>query len=51
MMYVIGIDVGGTHTDCMPVDENGSDFKDKSFTVLRKPGEVIPRVADSDPWY
>ena len=39
MTYVVGIDVGGTFTDCVLVDEDGNVFTDKSFTVPRNPGE------------
>ena len=39
MTFVVGIDVGGTFTDCVLVDEGGRVFTDKSFTVPRNPGE------------
>lgn len=39
MRYVVGIDVGGTFTDCVLVDENGNVLTDKSFSVPGNPGE------------
>jgi N-methylhydantoinase A len=39
MKYVVGIDVGGTFTDCVVVDEDGSVVTDKSYTVPANPGE------------
>ena len=39
MRYVVGVDVGGTFTDCVVVDENGGVLTDKSFTVPGNPGE------------
>ena len=39
MRYVVGIDIGGTSTDCVIVDEEGSIFTDKSFTVPGNPGQ------------
>jgi len=39
MKYVVGIDVGGTFTDCAVVDENGVVLRDKSFTVPANPGQ------------
>ena len=37
--YVVGIDVGGTFTDCVIVDEAGRILTDKSFTVPGNPGQ------------
>jgi N-methylhydantoinase A len=37
--YVVGIDVGGTFTDCVLVGTDGSVFTDKSFTVPQNPGQ------------
>jgi N-methylhydantoinase A len=37
--YVVGVDVGGTFTDCVVVDEAGGVLTDKSFTVPGNPGE------------
>ena len=39
MSYIVGIDVGGTFTDCVLIDEAGAIFTDKSFTVPASPGE------------
>ena len=39
MRYVVGIDVGGTFTDCVLVDEDGKIRTDKSFSVPGNPGE------------
>jgi N-methylhydantoinase A len=39
MRYVVGIDVGGTFTDCVIVDEAGGVLTDKSFTVPGNPGQ------------
>jgi N-methylhydantoinase A len=39
MRYVVGIDVGGTFTDCVVVDQDGSVATDKSYTVPANPGE------------
>lgn len=39
MGFIIGIDVGGTFTDCVLVDEDGKVLTDKSFTVQANPGE------------
>jgi N-methylhydantoinase A len=39
LSYVVGIDVGGTFTDCVLVSEDGSVFTDKSFTVPSNPGQ------------
>ena len=39
MRFVVGIDVGGTFTDCVLVDEAGNVLTDKSFTVPASPGE------------
>jgi N-methylhydantoinase A len=36
---VVGVDVGGTFTDCVVVDDNGGVLTDKSFTVPGNPGE------------
>ncbi|MGB6535797.1 MAG: hydantoinase/oxoprolinase family protein [Xanthobacteraceae bacterium] len=38
MRSVVGIDVGGTFTDCVVVDEDGSIYTDKSFTTPGNPG-------------
>jgi N-methylhydantoinase A len=38
MRYIIGIDVGGTFTDCVLVDEAGHVLTDKSFSVPGNPG-------------
>jgi N-methylhydantoinase A len=42
--YVVGIDVGGTFTDCVLVDEQGRVFTDKSFTVPESPGEGMVKA-------
>ena len=39
MRHIVGIDVGGTFTDCVLVDEGGNVLTDKSFSVPRNPGE------------
>jgi N-methylhydantoinase A len=39
MGQIIGIDVGGTFTDCVVVDEAGTVFTDKSFTTPGNPGQ------------
>ena len=39
MRYVVGIDVGGTFTDCVIVDEQGTIHTDKSFTTPGNPGQ------------
>lgn len=38
MRYIVGIDVGGTFTDCSIIDEAGHIFIDKSFTTPTNPG-------------
>jgi N-methylhydantoinase A len=49
--YVVGVDVGGTFTDCVVVDESGGVLTDKSFTVPGNPGEgmvnALQNVAQS----
>ena len=37
--FIVGIDVGGTFTDCVLVGEDGNVFTDKSFTVPDNPGQ------------
>ena len=44
MRYVVGIDVGGTFTDCVLIDEQGRVLTDKSFTVPESPGEGMVRA-------
>ncbi len=47
MRYVIGIDVGGTFTDCAIVDEEGRIFTDKSFTTPSNPGEGMVNALEN----
>ncbi len=41
MTYTVGIDVGGTFTDCVVVDEAGTAWMDKSFTTPEDLSEGI----------
>lgn len=42
-MYLVGIDIGGTFTDCVVIDENGSVTTAKSLSV---PGDFAAGVID-----
>ena len=45
--YVVGVDVGGTFTDCVVVDESGGVLTDKSFTVPGNPGEGMVNALEN----
>ena len=47
MRFVVGIDVGGTFTDCALVDEEGNVHTDKSFTVPGNPGEGMVQALEN----
>ena len=47
MRYVVGVDVGGTFTDCVIVDDNGEVLTDKSFTVPGNPGEGMVNALEN----
>jgi N-methylhydantoinase A len=47
MRYVVGIDVGGTFTDCVIVDEAGGVLTDKSFTVPGNPGQGMVNALEN----
>jgi N-methylhydantoinase A len=47
MKYVVGIDVGGTFTDCVIVDEAGGILTDKSFTVPGNPGQGMVNALEN----
>ena len=47
MRYVVGVDVGGTFTDCVVVDEDGGVLTDKSFTVPGNPGEGMVNALEN----
>src|SRR5439155_6198018 len=47
MRYVVGIDVGGTFTDCVIVDEAGAVLTDKSFTVPGNPGQGMVNALEN----
>jgi N-methylhydantoinase A len=47
MKYVVGVDVGGTFTDCVVVDEDGVVFRDKSFTVPSNPGQGMVNALEN----
>ena len=47
MRYVVGIDVGGTFTDCVLVDEEGAVLTDKSFTVPGNPGQGMVNALEN----
>src|ERR1043166_10305718 len=40
-VFFIGIDVGGTFTDCVLVDSNGRSTVEKTFTTPRDPSEGV----------
>jgi len=44
MNYVVGVDIGGTFTDCVVVDEAGQITIGKA---LSSPDDFFPRRADS----
>jgi N-methylhydantoinase A len=44
---VVGVDVGGTFTDCVLVDEKGGVLTDKSFTVPGNPGEGMVNALEN----
>ncbi|MGH7783868.1 MAG: hydantoinase/oxoprolinase N-terminal domain-containing protein, partial [Candidatus Binatia bacterium] len=39
--FYVGIDVGGTFTDCVLVDSKGHSTVEKSFTTPRDPSEGV----------
>ena len=39
--FYVGIDVGGTFTDCVLVDSNGHSAVEKTFTTPRDPSEGV----------
>ena len=43
MNYVVGVDIGGTFTDCVVVDEEGRVTIGKSLST---PGRFFPRGAE-----
>jgi N-methylhydantoinase A len=47
MTYVVGIDVGGTFTDCVLIDEAGNVLFDKSFTVPGSPGHGMVNALEN----
>jgi N-methylhydantoinase A len=47
MRSVVGIDVGGTFTDCVVVDEDGRIHTDKSFTVPGNPGQGMVNALEN----
>ena len=47
MRYIVGIDVGGTFTDCVLVGEDGSVLTDKSFSVPGNPGEGMVQALEN----
>jgi N-methylhydantoinase A len=47
MRYIVGIDVGGTFTDCVLVGEDGSVLTDKSFSVPGNPGEGMVHALEN----
>jgi N-methylhydantoinase A len=47
LKYVVGVDVGGTFTDCVVVDEAGGVLTDKSFTVPGNPGEGMVNALEN----
>jgi N-methylhydantoinase A len=44
---VVGVDVGGTFTDCVVVDDDGGVLTDKSFTVPGNPGEGMVNALEN----
>ena len=47
LTYIIGIDVGGTFTDCVLVDAAGNVLTDKSFSVPGNPGQGMIRALEN----
>jgi N-methylhydantoinase A len=45
--YVVGVDVGGTFTDCVVVEDDGGVLTDKSFTVPGNPGEGMVNALEN----